>query len=109
MMRSPINYTLLFTRTNAAFQSTDERDVRAEMETNNISTLQVRLAKRAPYTRIFRDGVLLTELPDIVTNETASKSASISEKAMKQVTSAIDNAREYAQAVIKTLTAESSA
>jgi chromosome partitioning protein len=53
--------------------------------------------------------VLLTELPDIVTNETASKSASISEKAMKQVTSAIDNAREYAQAVIKTLTAESSA
>lgn len=109
MMRAPINYTLLFTRTNAAFQSTDERDVRAEMETNNISTLQVRLAKRAPYTRIFRDGVLLTELPDIVTNETASKSASISEKAMKQVTSAIDNAREYAQAVIKTLTAESSA
>jgi chromosome partitioning protein len=109
MIRVPINYALLFTRTNAAFQSTDERDVRAEMEKSNISTLQVRLAKRAPYTRIFRDGVLLTELPDIVAEETAGKSASVSEKAMKQVTSAIENARQYAQAVIQALTAEKAA
>lgn len=104
MIRAPIAYTLLFTRTNAAFLSTDERDVRQEMEMNNIPTLPVRIAKRAPYTRIFRDGVLLAELPDIVAAEHADKTASVTDKALKQVYSAIDNARDYAQAVIDALT-----
>jgi chromosome partitioning protein len=104
MIRTPIDYTLLFTRTNAAFQSTDERDVRQEMELNNIPTLPVRIAKRAPYTRIFRDEVLLDELPGIVTEEMSGKSASVSDKAMKQVRSAIENAQDYAQAVIHALT-----
>lgn len=104
MVRTPIAFTLLFTRTNAAFQSTDERDVRHEMQLNNIPTLPVRIAKRAPYTRIFRDGVLLAELPDIVTTEHAGKTASVTDKALKQVTSAIENARDYAQCVIDTLT-----
>ena len=98
--------SLLFTRTNAAFQTTDERDVRQEMELNNIPTLPVRIAKRAPYTRIFQDGVLLSELPDIVTQEMQGKTASVSNKAMKQVTGAIENARDYAQTVIATLTKE---
>lgn len=106
MIRAQINYALLFTRTNAAFQTTDERDVRQEMELNNIPTLPVRIAKRAPYTRIFRDGVLLSELPDIVTQEMQGKTASVSDKAMKQVTGAIENARNYAQTVIATLTKE---
>lgn len=109
MIRTPIDFTLLFTRTNAAFQTTDERDVRQEMELNAIPTLPVRLAKRAPYTRIFRDGVLLSELPDIVAAEHAGKTASVTDKALKQVTSAIDNARDYAQAVIHTLTKERAA
>lgn len=104
MIRAPIAYTLLFTRTNAAFQSTDERDVRAEMSASDIAALSVRVAKRAPYTRIFRDGVLLSELPDIVAKEMEGKTASVTEKAMKQVASAIENARDYAQAVIETLT-----
>lgn len=106
MIRTPIAYTLLFTRTNAAFQTTDERDVRMEMETINIPTLPVRVAKRAPYTRIFRDAVLLSELPDIVIEELQGKSASVTDKALKQVASAIENARDYAQAVIRTLTKE---
>lgn len=109
MIRAQINYALLFTRTNAAFQTTDERDVRREMELNNIPTLPVRIAKRAPYTRIFRDGVLLSELPDIVTQEMQGKTASVSDKAMKQVTGAIENARDYAQTVIATLTKEQAA
>lgn len=109
MIRAPIAYTLLFTRTNAAFQSTDERDVRAEMSASNIAALSVRVAKRAPYTRIFRDGVLLSELPDIVAKEMEGKTASVTEKAMKQVASAIENARDYAQAVIETLTQERAA
>ena len=109
MIRAPIAYSLLFTRTNAAFQTTDERDVRQEMEINNIPTLPTRIAKRAPYTRIFRDGVLLSELPGIVTNEHEGKTASVTDKAMKQVVAAIENARDYAQAVIHALTKERSA
>jgi len=108
MIRAPIAYTLLFTRTNAAFQSSDERDVRAEMEANNINILPVRIAKRAPYTRMFRDGVLLSELPELVRTEMAGKSASITVKALHQVTGAIDNARDYAQAVIQVLVKEPS-
>jgi chromosome partitioning protein len=106
MIRAPIAYTLLFTRTNAAFQSSDERDVRAEMEMNNINILPVRIAKRAPYTRIFRDSVLLSELPELVEAELAGKSASVTEKALHQVSGAVDNARDYAQAVIQVLVKE---
>ena len=106
MIRSPIEYALLFTRTNAAFQTTDEREVRQEMEMNRISLLPVRLAKRAPYTRIFRDNVLLAELPDLVTAEMKGKAVSTTARALKQVTTAIDNARDYAQVVIDTLTKE---
>lgn len=109
MIRAPIDFTLLFTRTNAAFQSTDERDVRQEMQQNDVPTLPVRIAKRAPYTRIFRDAVLLSELPEIVAQEVAGKSASAVEKAEKQVTSAIKNAQAYAQAVIQVLTKEAAA
>lgn len=103
MIRSPIAYTLLFARTNAAFLTADERDVRQEMAANNIDTLPVRIARRAPYTRIFRDSVLLAELPDLVAGEMKGKAASAAEKAQKQVASAIENARDYAQAVIDTL------
>jgi len=109
MIRSPIRYALLFTRTNAAFQTTDERDVRQEMELNDIPTLPVRIAKRAPYTRIFRDSLLLSELPEIVEGEIAGKAASTQEKARKQVASAIENAQGYAQALIDTLTQEKAA
>lgn len=104
MIRTPIEYTLLFTRTNAAFQTSDERDVRQDMESAGIPTLPVRVAKRAPYTRIFRDAALLSELPKIVESEHAGKAASVTEKALKQVAGAVENAREYAQAVIHVLT-----
>ena len=87
----------------------DDRDVRQEMEINNIPTLPTRIAKRAPYTRIFRDGVLLSELPGIVTNEHEGKTASVTDKAMKQVVAAIKNAHDYAQAVIHALTKERAA
>lgn len=109
MIRSPIEYALLFTRTNAAFQTTDERDVRQAMEMNSIRTLPVRIARRAPYTRIFRDSVLLSELPDIVALETETKTASVRDKALRQVASAISNSRDYAQTVIDTLSKEKAA
>ena len=70
---------------------------------DSINTLPVRIARRAPYTRIFRDSVLLAELPDLVAEELKGKTASVTDKAQKQVASAIENARDYAQAVIDTL------
>lgn len=103
MIRTEIAYSLLFTRTNAAFLTTDERDVRQAMDQADIPTLPVRIAKRAPYTRIFRDNVLLAELPDIVRSETKGKTSSAVEKALKQVTSATENAQNYAQAVVTLL------
>lgn len=103
MIRAPIAYALLFTRTNAAFQTTDERDVRQEMDGSNIPSLPVRIARRAPYTRIFRDGLLLSEMPDLVEKEMEGKGAAATDKAMKQVVSAIENAQSYAQAVIDKL------
>ncbi|MBU0781966.1 MAG: ParA family protein [Alphaproteobacteria bacterium] len=106
MIRAPIAYALLFTRTNAAFQTSDERDVRQEMEANDIAVLPVRIAKRAPYTRIFRDNVLLSELPAIVSDELKGKAASSIDKAQHQVAAAIENARDYAQVVVDALTKE---
>lgn len=104
MIRKAINYTLLFTRTNAAFQSSDERDVREAMEMSQIELLPVRIAKRAPYTRIFRDSVLLSEIRETVGHEVEGKTASVKEKAIKQIDNAISNARDYAQSVVETLT-----
>lgn len=106
MIRAPIRYTLLFTRTNAAFQTSDERDVRREMENSDIPALPVRVARRAPYTRIFRDEVLLAELPGLVETENEGRPRSAAEKAGRQVSGAIENAQHYAQAVIQTLTTE---
>ncbi len=104
MTRQDINYALLFTRTNAAFLSVDERDVREEMEDNGISVLPTRLAKRAPYTRIFREGLLLDEIYENVRQDHNAKTRSLQEKAEKQITSAIENAQDYAQAVMSELT-----
>jgi len=52
---------------------------------------------------------LLAELPNLVEAEHEGKTASVKDKALKQVASAIDNARDYAQAVIHTLTKERAA
>lgn len=90
-----IPYGLLFTRMNAAFQSSDEREVRAELVAANINILPVRLAKRSPFTRIFRDYMLLFEMKNEI------KSAKrVNKKNLEQINSAISNSKEYAQAVI---------
>ncbi|WP_425106614.1 AAA family ATPase [Ancylobacter sp.] len=86
MIRRPIPFTLLFTRTNAAFATSDERDVRAE--TTGLPVLPIALVRRAAFTRIFRESLLLSELkPGEVSN----------------LKSAQANAREYAQAVANAL------
>jgi len=86
MMRRPIPFTLLFTRTNAAFQTSDERDVRSE--TSDLPVLPVSIVRRAAYTRIFRDSLLLSELE---------------RGQVSNLPAALDNARAYAQAVANLL------
>ncbi|MCY4137924.1 MAG: ParA family protein [Rhodobacteraceae bacterium] len=69
MIRREINHILLFTHTNAAFQTSDQRDVGQELAESAIPVLPVRFAKRAPYMRVFRENVLLSELHGIVTQK----------------------------------------
>lgn len=104
MIRRDIAHILLFTRTLAAFLSSDERDVRSEMEEHGIPSLPVRLAKRSPYTRIFRDNMTLSEIREFLIEESEGTTRSVREKSMKQVMGAIQNAEQYAQAVVNVLT-----
>lgn len=60
MINREIKYSLLMVRTNAAFQTNDEKDVRAAL--NGVPVLDTALVRRAAYTRIFRDADLLAEL-----------------------------------------------
>jgi chromosome partitioning protein len=87
MLRREIAFTLLLTRTNAAFQTSDERDVRSEMS-KSVPALPVTLVRRAAYTRIFRDSLLLDELKN---------------QHVSNLDAAIENARAYAQAVVDVL------
>lgn len=103
MIRAPIACRLLMTRTNAAFQTADERDVRRELAASDLPVLPVRLARRAAYTRIFRDGLMLSELWDLTLAEQAGRGASAQTKALSQITGALTNARDYAQAVVAAL------
>lgn len=99
MIRQPIAYAMLFTRTNAAFQTADERDVRDVLGADAVEILPVRIARRAPYTRLFRENLLLSEMgpgPEAAT-------ASAREKALHQIGGAVENARAYAQVVVDRL------
>ena len=60
MINREIKYSLLMVRTNAAFQTNDEKDVRAAL--NGVPVLDTALVRRAAYTRIFREADLLAEL-----------------------------------------------
>ena len=83
LMRREVAFILLLTRTNAAFQTSDERDVRAE--TSDIPVLPVSLVRRAAFTRLFRESSMLCEMEE---GQVSS---------LKQARS---NAREYAQSVV---------
>lgn len=88
IMGRTIPHALLFTRTNAAFQTSDERDVRSDMEASDVRLLDATLVRRAAYTRIFRDASLLEELRG---------------QSVSNLDAAIKNARDYAQAVVRLL------
>ena len=109
MIRHPIEYAMLFTRTNAAFQTADERDVREALGADRVELLPVRIARRAPYTRIFRENVLLSEMPELIEVEHAGRQGASRDKALRQVESAAENARAYAQVVVNRLVRQEAA
>lgn len=86
LMRKQVAFVLLLTRTNAAFQTSDERDVRAE--TSDIPVLPVSLVRRAAFTRLFRESSMLSEME---------------EGQVSSLKQAQKNAREYAQSVVDRL------
>lgn len=91
MFKHDIPCAMLFNRTNAAFRTSDENDVRAELSSNGINVLPVSLVTRAAYTRIFREAALLSELSD---------------RNVSNLQAAIENARAYAAAVSAALSGE---
>ena len=60
MTRQDIPFCLLLTRTNAAFATRGEKDVRSKI--GHLPILEGSLVRRAAYQQIFRDGKLLHEL-----------------------------------------------
>jgi chromosome partitioning protein len=103
MVNRKISFALLFTRVNAAFPTNDEKDVRKSSENNDIPVLPTALVRRAPFTRIFREGALLAELraDAVADGQGATKSAQ--ERALKPIDGAIQNAQEFAQEVMNCL------
>lgn len=83
MINREIDYRLLFTRTNAAFQTHDEKDVRQSI--SSMSVMQTSIVRRAAYTRLFRDADLLSELHG---------------KNVANIDKAIDNAKLFANELI---------
>ena len=93
MLRKKINYRILFTRQNAAFATREEREVRSELTESSIPLLESGIVRRSPYTRMFGDSLLLSEMLEL-----AEKVAE-----REQISKAIANARQYAQAAVTAL------
>ena len=87
MINRKIDSVLVMTRTNAAFQTSDEKDVRSSI--GDIPILKATLVRRAAFTRIFRDAELLKELDA---------------QRVSNVEKAVANAQAFAKDVLNRLT-----
>lgn len=103
MMNKVIGHALLLTRVNAAFQTSDEKDVRKETEAADIPVLRTAIVRRAAYTRIFREGYLLSELLAQARDEVKDSTSSQQERILKPLESAIQNAKDFTQEVVNNL------
>lgn len=103
MLNKNIAYALVLTRVNAAFQTAEEKDVRKEMEAATVPVLETSIVRRAAYTRIFREGYMLSELLEHGREEVKNSTASQQERVVKPLESAIQNAKAFAQEVVNTL------
>lgn len=103
MMNRRVAHALLFTKVNAAIQTNEEKEVRKEMEANNVPVLRSAIVRRAAYTRIFRDGYTIGELHDQARADVQGGTASAQERVLKPLDAAIQNARDFAQEVVNHL------
>ncbi|MFB2553805.1 AAA family ATPase [Ensifer soli] len=103
MMNKTIGHALLMTRVNAAFQTSDEKDVRKELLAADMRILSSSIVRRAAYTRIFREGSLLSELLAQGRAEVQNSTASQQERVLKPLEAAVQNAKEYTQEVVNQL------
>lgn len=102
MARQEIKAAIVFTRSNAAFQTSDEKDVRASLESNSIDVVKERIVSRAAYRRIFRDGKTLEEIEKQAQLEAMKlKTASAKRKLVEPISKARHNAAGFTQAVIE--------
>lgn len=104
-----IPHSLLLTRVNAAFQTSEEKDIRKEMEAAHMPVLTSGIVRRAPYVRIFRDGFLLGELLDQGRDEVRNSTPSQQERTLKPLETAIQNAKEFTQEVVNQLAQQEAA
>lgn len=109
MMGKAIAHALVLTRVNAAFQTNDEKDVRKETESSDVPVLATAIVRRAPYTRIFREGYLLRELYEQAREDVKDSTKSQQERALKPLASAIENAKAFAQEVVNQLSEQEAA
>jgi chromosome partitioning protein len=88
--RQSIPHFPLFTRTNAAMRTRDEKFIRAQLDENHVDCLKTSLNERAAFRALFAYGGGLRQLPvDQVSN----------------VPAAIDNAAQYTDEVLSILAA----
>jgi len=109
MIGRKIGHSLLLTRTNAAFQTTDEKELRKETDGNNVPVMGTAIVRRAAYTRIFREGAMLTELREQAAAEVAGSTPSQQERILKPLDAAVQNAAAFAQEVMDLLTEKKAA
>jgi len=109
MMKRDIDHAILFTRGNAAFQTSDEKDVRKELSDNKVPVLGNSIVRRAAYTRIFREASLLSELREDAIQQAVGRTENQQEKLLKPIDTAIANARAFAQEVVNQLNEQEAA
>ena len=103
MMNRQVAHALVFTKVSAAMQTTEEKEVRKDMQANDVPVLRSAIVRRAAYTRIFRDGFQLSELLAQAKDSVKASTASQQERVLKPLEGALANAREYAQEVVNLL------
>ncbi|MCV6547750.1 MAG: ParA family protein [Cohaesibacter sp.] len=109
MLKRSIPHALLFTRVNAAFQTNDEKDVRKETTDSDIAILETSIVRRSAFTRIFREGMFLSELLEAAQKDAQGRTKSQQERLLKPFESATQNAKHYAQEVVRALQSEEEA
>lgn len=81
----------LFTRVNSGIAWSDELDVRKELESSGLPVFAERIEMRSPYTRVFRDALLLREMVE----EVAAQGVSVS-----KYSKALDNADRVSREIL---------